>query len=223
MTPFYGDDVTGSFNEYGEEIDRLFDVRCSPMHRNVPKGDLVVYTPSKNVRQLQVKHPRTGAIELDKLTAVISIDGACRGNGTPSARAAWGVYFGPGSPYNANGLLDPGAPQTSTRAEIEALSQAARIIREEIAPTFSVLEFYIMSDSSFLVSAMSEWIGGWIESDGRGSNGRPVAHYEILREIHELLDEMTYGDDGGMHFKFWLVPREDNRNADALANRAFDG
>lgn len=209
-------------DEWGEEIQRRFDPRCSTMHHRVPESQLVVFNPAKQVSQLQIKHPRTGDIELDKMTVVVSIDGACRGNGTPNARAAWGVYFGAQSPHNASGVLEAALPQTSTRAEIEALSQALRIIREAISGDYSMTQYRIRTDSDFLVRAMSEWIEGWIEDDGRNAQGRPVAHYRVLKDIHERLDDMTYGDDGGMDFKFWHVPREQNREADALANQALN-
>ncbi|XXG99965.1 hypothetical protein Hte_006306 [Hypoxylon texense] len=220
----WGGNSTGStYDKWGEEIEREFDPQCSLMHRDVPESRLVVYNPSKKVSQLQIKHPRTGAIELDKKTVVVSIDGACRGNGTPSARAAWGVYFGPNSPHNACGLLDPALPQTSTRAEIEALSQALEIIRTISADDYSMLEFRIRTDSDYLVKTMSQWIEGWIENGGRKARGGPVAHFHVLKDIHERVDEMTYGDQGGMHFMFWHVPRTQNSEADALANRALDG
>ncbi|KAM5342061.1 hypothetical protein ACJ41O_015092 [Fusarium nematophilum] len=210
-------------DELGEEITRRFVPSYSPMHRGVPGHELVAYNLSKKVSQLQVLHPRTHAIEPDRPTAVVHIDGACRGNGTPSARAAWGVYFGPESPLNASGLLDPDIQQTSTRAEIEALSQAVRIIQRDIMQDISLQQIYIASDSAYLVEAMSQWIEGWIENNGRNNEGRRVAHYEILKGTHELLDELTYGDDGGLDFKFWHVPREENREADMLANSALDG
>lgn len=52
-------------------------------------------------------------------------------------------------------------------------------------------------------------------------NGQPVAHFEKLKEIHGAIDEMTYGGDGGLQSQFWLVPRGENREADALANSAL--
>lgn len=59
-----------------------------------------------------------------------------------------------------------------------------------------------MSDSDCLVQAMVVWIYGWIENDGIGSRGRMVEHYATLKDLHVGLDEMTYGDDGGLDFKF---------------------
>ncbi|KAI6085181.1 ribonuclease H-like domain-containing protein [Hypoxylon rubiginosum] len=219
----FGNGLGEPYDEYGEQIRRQFDPLCSPMYRHVPKNQLVVYNPVKNVSQLQMRHPRTGVIEPDRLTVVLSIDGACRGNGTPTARAAWGVYFGPQSPHNASGLLDPTLPQTSSRAEIEALSQALRIIRTTISADYTMTRFRIRTDSEYLMKALSLWIEGWIENGGRRAQGKPVAHYQVLKDIHERLEDMEYGEDGGMDFKFWHVPREKNREADALANQALDG
>ncbi|KAI1635823.1 ribonuclease H-like domain-containing protein [Biscogniauxia mediterranea] len=216
-----------------DEIKRRFDPRASARHCDVPESELVVYNAQKQVSQLQVRNPRTLAVEPDPRTVVLAIDGACRGNGTPAARGAWGVHFGPGSPLNARGLLDPALPQTNSRAEIEALAQAVRIVRERLCrgrgrgrDDPDMRHFRIRSDSGYLVQAMSEWIGDWNEARGRNSRGRPVAHYGALKEIHDQLDEMSScgGGDGGegRDFKFWYVPRDQNREADALANQSLD-
>ncbi|KAH0496530.1 hypothetical protein TgHK011_003884 [Trichoderma gracile] len=164
-------------------------------------------------------NPYTGQMRVDSRTVVVSIDGACRGNGTPSARAAWGVYFGPQSMLNASGILDAHLPQTSTRAEIEALSQALDIIRREVPEDYSLVHYHIRTDSSYLVNTFSTWIHDWIRNGGMNSQGKRAAHFEVLKEIHELLDDMTHW---GMTFNFGLVPREDNKEADALANQALD-
>jgi ribonuclease HI len=213
----------GATNDIGEEIERLFVPDYSPMHRHVPEAELITYSAEKQVSQLQLLHPRTREIELDKMTLVVSIDGACRENGTPSARASWGVFFGPGSRFNSSGPLSPSCPQTSSRAEIEALSQAIDAIRGICHGDMTLQEIKIRSDSEYLCQAMSMWVGGWIGDNGIRPNGQPVAHFGKLKEIHEAIDEMTYGDDGGLHFQFWHVPREDNREADALATSVLGG
>jgi ribonuclease HI len=209
-------------DEYGEEIHRLFDSDLSPMHRRVPAPQLITYNNVKQISQLQIQNPHTKAIELDTHTAVIRIDGACRDNGKPTARASWGVFVGPGSRYNACGRLEADLPQTSSRAEIEALSHALDAVRNITKNDYSLSEVKIASDSEYLVNAMSRWIEGWIEGGGLGSRRRPVAHFGKLKAIHEKLDEMEYGDDGGIHVQFWHVPREKNQEADALANEALD-
>lgn len=209
-------------NDTGEDIERLFVLDYSPMHRRVPEAQLITYSAEKQVSQLQILHPRTQAIEVDKMSMVVSIDGACRDNGTPTARASWGVFFGPGSRFNSSGRLSPSCPQTSSRAEIEALSQAIDAIRGISHGDLTLQEIKIRSDSEYLCQAMSMWVEEWIEDDGLRPNGQPVAHFEKLKEIHGAIDEMTYGDDGGLQFQFWHVPRGENREADALANSALD-
>ncbi|ROW07415.1 hypothetical protein VMCG_03838 [Cytospora schulzeri] len=207
----------------GQRIERLFILDYSSMHHRVPKPQLITYTVAKQVRQLQLLHPRTNAIELDKMTVVVSIDGACRNNGKSKARASWGVYFGPGSRYNSSGLLSPELPQTNSRAEIEALSRAIDTIREVSYQDMALQDIKIRCDSGYLCQAMSRWMEEWIENNGVRSNGRAVAHFDKLREIYGKIDDMTYGDEGGLHLQFWNVPREENREADELANSALDG
>jgi ribonuclease HI len=73
-----------------------------------------------------------------------------------------------------------------------------------------------------LVDAMSKHVEGWIERGGLNLRGKVVAHYDRLKELHELLDEMEYGDDGGIVVQFWHIERSVNENADSLANGALN-
>lgn len=209
-------------NDIGEDIKRLFVLEYSPSHCHVPEAQLITYSVEKQVSQLQMFKPIKGAIEVEKWSLVVSIDGACRDIGTPMARASWGVFFGPGSRFNSSGWLSPSCPQTSSRAEIEALSQAIDAIKVITHGDRTLLEIKIRSDSEYLCQAMSMWVGGWIKNDGLKQNGQPVAHFEKLKEIHEAIDEMVRGCLVGMQLQFWHVPRGENREADALANSALD-
>jgi len=94
----------------------------------------------------------------DETSLVVFIDGACRNNGQPTARASWGAYFGPNSPYNTYGLLYDFLPQTSTRAEIEAFGQAIAIVQKITDADLKLSRIKIATDSSFLINAMSQWI-----------------------------------------------------------------
>jgi hypothetical protein len=62
----------------------------------------------------------------------------------------------------------------------------------------------------------------WNENDGVGSQGRQVIHFGVLKQLHEKLDYREYSGEGGREVQFWHVPREMNREADALANKALD-
>ncbi|KAL7895187.1 ribonuclease H-like protein [Trichoderma sp. SZMC 28014] len=208
------------FNDDDEGHKRAFDPQLSPAHRRLAADQLIIYNPAKSVQHLQ--QIISGRLGVDAYSVVVSIDGACRGNGTRSARAAWGVYFGPQSRHNSCGMLDSSLAQTSTRAEIEALSKALDIIHNLVSRDFSLQHYYIRTDSSYLAKTFSGWIQTWISNGGKKFKGKRPAHFGALRKIHERLDDMTYGDDGGIQFKFWHVPREENKEADALANQAFD-
>lgn len=212
-----------TYNDIGEEIRRLFVPSDDPGCRPIPREDLVIYNVRKQVSQLQFK-PANPSIPItpNEQTVVVYIDGACRGNGKSGARASYGVYFGPNSRYNTNGLLPESVPQTSTSAEIEAFAMALQAVKDICSNDFELQHIIFASDSAYLVTAMSLYVEGWIENEGIGSKGEVVAHYERLKALHEMLDEMEFGDDGGIEAQFWHIDRRTNREADALANVALN-
>ncbi|KAJ4121825.1 hypothetical protein NW765_004650 [Fusarium oxysporum] len=120
-------------------------------HENVLKDVLVAYS-----RRMGVSHIRYFAgpyqLQKDGSSVIIQIDGACRGNGTRSARGGWGAFFGPQSVYNSWGLVPPNAPQTSTYAELYALIGALDTVRN-ILP-LALKRVFIVSDSSYLVRTL---------------------------------------------------------------------
>jgi ribonuclease HI len=146
------------YTEYGEEIRRLFDPYEVPNQRSIPRSELVVYNPKKKVSQLKLKVYSQPEPIIDEQTLIFHIDGACRNNGSPDATSSFGVYFGPNSPYNTHGLIAPSIPQTSTRAEIEALSHALDVICDITDNDMILSQIKIATDSSFLVDAMSQHI-----------------------------------------------------------------
>lgn len=74
---------------------RTFDPLLSAAHYAIPEDELMVYDPAKGVQHLRHMNPRTCWMGVNRHTVVMSIGGACRGNGTPSARASWSVFFRP--------------------------------------------------------------------------------------------------------------------------------
>lgn len=180
---------------------RHFDPAWESDHRHIPNDQLLVYDAIRGVSRIR-KQETEVFVDADSL--VVSIGGACQNPGTRGARAAWGVYFGPGSPYNASALLDPAFPRTQARAEIEALQQALSIIKDKIIPSgFQPRRCYIRTHSSY--------IGGALPSIGRR---RGV----LLTEMEELLELLCYEDgiDRAMDVRFWCTTLEENREADRL-------
>lgn len=199
------------------EDNRLFDPRIRLPHRDVPTSQLVVYDPSKQITRLQMYVPGEGVV-VDRGNYVVYISGACRNAGQPSAKASWAVYLGPGSRHNRSGALHPDLPQTGSRAEIEALSRALDVVRAIRLRDQTLSAVKIATDSDYLVRAMALWI----EDGGVSAREKKVAHFETLRQVHERLEEMTYGEEDGLDFCFWTVSREENREAEKMANRALD-
>ncbi|KAK7052584.1 ribonuclease H-like protein [Favolaschia claudopus] len=152
---------------------------------------------------------------LDKRTVLISIDGACSGNGTPSARAAVGVYFGPSSPHNVSRSIS--GVQTSQRAEILAAIRALRKAKTLLQDDTSVGAIVLLCDSQYVVGAMTEWIFGWKENGWKNANKKPVENKVDFEELDALIEEL---EEDGLDVKFWLVGREDNVHADQLAKAA---
>ncbi|KAJ7286775.1 ribonuclease H-like domain-containing protein [Mycena rebaudengoi] len=141
---------------------------------------------------------------LDARTVIICVDGACAGNGTPAARAGVGIYFGPGSPHNASQRITDGGAQTSQRAEILAATTA---LRKAIV---------LLTDSQYVVGAMTEWVFGWKDNAWKNTKGKTVENKEF-QELDALIEQL---EEDGLDVKFWLVGREHNEKADELAKAA---
>ena len=159
--------------------------------------------------------PRADAI-------IIAVDGACRDNGYPNARAAYGVYFNIDSEYNSAGLLDEG-PMTNQRAEITAAIEACKLCYQMVnTPNFpqETKQVVIKSDSAYLVNSMVEYVEKWRLNNYTSSRGRPVVNVDLLRDLDE---RVVWLEDEGVNMRFWHVPRAQNQQADKLANAALDG
>ena len=57
---------------------------------------------------------------------------------------------------------------------------------------------------------MSLHIKGWIQNNGLSSKKKPIAHFERLKQLHEILDDMEFGENGGIEVEFWRVDKRDN-------------
>ncbi|KAJ7606632.1 ribonuclease H-like domain-containing protein, partial [Roridomyces roridus] len=152
---------------------------------------------------------------LDARTVVAAIDGACAGNGTPSARAGVGVFFGPNSPHNLSEPIT--GTQTSQRAEIlaatKALQQASLLLRDVL----TVGKVVLICDSQYVVGAMTEWVFGWQDNGWKNAAGKPVQNKAEFQALDKLIESLQ---EDGLDVEFWLVGRGDNTQADELARGA---
>ena len=134
------------------------------------------------------------------------VDGSALDNGSPDARAGYGVVFAPlewYSPISAR-LEQDGNPQTSNRAELRAVL-AALTLRFWAGEGFS--RIVLACDSEYVVKGISEWILKWRTNGWKTIAGTPVANQDLWKKLEDQLREM---EKKGMLVKFWKIPREWN-------------
>ena len=144
-------------------------------------------------------------------------DGACRGNGTRTARASIGVYFGPRDPRNISETLT--GKQTNNVAEVEAILRAYASICE----TDHVLNrdcWAIVTDSAYAVS----WAGTLGEKNSRGQWDKPVPNKALVKRLYDAMseDSLVSLQKVAAHTDRQDAHSVGNRLADLLANQALD-
>ena len=165
--------------------------------------------------------PLSGRYPPHSNSIVIAADGACRGNGTRHATAAYGVFVGPDSEYNRSNIIRERRTGTSQRAELvaalEALNQAFLIKQENAVADLD--QVVIKMDSEYVVRGMTEWIWTWKRNGFRTSGGKEIANALLFQNVDHLVKELNE-----MHVEvlFWHVNRGLNSEADGLANEALD-
>ncbi|OAP58751.1 hypothetical protein AYL99_07841 [Fonsecaea erecta] len=183
---------------------------------------LVKYSPKWQYSRL-FNFPYPGAHWQPRMrTIVIAVDGGSRGNNRndPKSRAAYGVFFGPNCPRNTHGLVSQSAPQTSSRAELEAVRKALELVQgmKQAGEIEDWREVIIKLDSDYVAKSLSEYVWIWEKNGFKTKNGAPVEHGDLIREMHDTITQLE--QNGAV--RFWRVGREWNREADALVNQALD-
>ncbi|KZP05881.1 ribonuclease H-like protein, partial [Athelia psychrophila] len=149
-------------------------------------------------------------------TVVICIDGGCTNNGTPSARAGLGVYFGPNSPLNLSERVEDGE-QTSQRAVLRAAVRALQQVQIALRDDIKTRKIVLLSDSKYLVDGITIFIHAWKENGWKGADGKPVVNQKDFKELDELIPVL---EEDGLNVEFWYASREYNQSADKLATEA---
>ncbi|KAI7767184.1 hypothetical protein LZL87_009586 [Fusarium oxysporum] len=175
-------------NEYSI---KLFNPDGSQQHRNVPKDVLVAYN-----RRLGIQHTRyfAGPYHLEKegSSVIIQIDGACRGNGTRSARGGWGAFFGPQSQYNQARADEEFTEEWSEHSN---LLQALAYIDDVLtSPMRHITLVIIATDNSSLVQLVTDEL----RIIARDEDFRCDAG-ELPREYYELWHAIDGQAEGYRH------------------------
>ncbi|KXN92151.1 Ribonuclease H1 [Leucoagaricus sp. SymC.cos] len=162
-----------------------------------------------------------GSIDIEYKKVAIFVDGSCLGNGTDSARAGLGVFFGRCSSYNISKPLLCRVKATNQRAEIfAAILALMKIEHLALAGNFPSTEAVLITDSAYIVNAMTRWIVDWKNPTTwwTRADGKPVDSRREFEELDNQLNRLK--DVFGISVRFWLVPRTYNTRADELARKA---
>lgn len=187
-------------------------------------------------------HDSLGGNHAEQRTLFVHVDGACPGNGKQNAAGGVGIYFGPSSSFN---LSTPLAdlmtlkPHTSQKAELEAATNALRIIRNDCMParrelvgnlpicfchpkcwsaTFS-FQVVVVTDSAYLFDCMTSHLLIWrwdskTRSYSNKKSGNIIKNSEHIRNIVEEVELLA---ERGVQVLWKKVPRALNWEADRLA------
>ncbi|KAM0721650.1 hypothetical protein Q7P37_002575 [Cladosporium fusiforme] len=157
---------------------------------------------------------------------VIAVDGACKDNGGPAARAACGIFYNVDSPLNDSFLLhEAGVRPTNQRAELSAAIKALTTAKELYWSNSGMhmgSELIVKTDSAYMFHGITNWINNWRLNGYIDTNKHPVANADLFRKLDRLIFDLHRGP-GNVQVRFWLVRRDINKAADKLANAAFDG
>lgn len=138
----------------------------------------------------------------DPQKMLIFIDGACSNNGTPEARAGYGVKWS--ARDHLSSRLEGNGPETSNRAELRAaiVALGLRVWNGE-----GFKEVVLACDSTYVVKGISEWVPKWKRNGWRTDRRTPVENRDLWEMLLAALGKQ---DDRGVSVQFWLIPREDN-------------
>jgi ribonuclease HI len=136
-----------------------------------------------------------------KLNVIVHTDGACKGNPGPGG---WGAVLQFGEHTKELSGASEGET-TNNRMELQAVVEALSALK-------SPCNVVIKSDSRYVVSSMMIYMHDWKKRGWKKSNGEPVAHEDLWRQINDLMKVHKV-------FPYW-IPREQNAHADILASAA---
>ena len=111
----------------------------------------------------------------------VYIDGSCVRNGSSSAQAGFGVFWGIEHPWNYSQSLSDDSAVTNNKAELSAAVKALQTARDN-----NLEQLVICSDSNYVVQGITEWIHKWRENQWKTAGGDIVKNKEIWTELYNL-------------------------------------
>lgn len=146
----------------------------------------------------------------------VYVDGACRNNGKPTAKAGVGVYFGEDDSRNISKPLD-GDIQTNNRAELTAMLISLQLLLK--TEDVELDQFKVYSDSKYSIDCITKWISGWKRNNWKTSSNEPVKNKDLIESIYDNM--IQFRDLEFVYIKAHTTEMDEdsigNRWADKLA------
>ncbi|WOJ94132.1 ribonuclease HI [Congregibacter variabilis] len=133
-------------------------------------------------------------------------DGACRGNPGPGGWGALLRYAG-----KERELYGAEENTTNNRMELSAAIEGLATLRESCAVR-------LVTDSTYVMKGITEWLPNWKQRGWKTSARKPVANADLW----QLLDEQNQRHTVTWEWVKGHSGHPGNERADALANRAID-
>ena len=76
----------------------------------------------------------------------------------------------------------------------------------------------IKTDSKYVIGCLTDWLEKWEENGWLNSRGSPVSNQDLIKQAAELQENIEVGGE----IIFQYIPREENQEADRLANLGCD-
>ena len=143
----------------------------------------------------------------------VYIDGSCIRNGTSTAQAGYGIFWGDQHPWNCSNPLPLDSTATNNKAELMAAIKALQVATDN-----NLKRLIVCSDSNYVIQGVTEWIYKWSENGWKTANGEDVKNKDIWKEL------AAFAQDSGMDITWKHVAAHSgipgNEEADKLALKA---
>lgn len=110
----------------------------------------------------------------------IFTDGACSKNGKSGAKASWACWFPEFPDYSNSDIVPIGDLQTNQRGELMGIAKGVEIAVQKCP--LATTDLHIFTDSMYSKNCLTEWLPGWIESNWKTKQGKPVSHRDLIEQ-----------------------------------------
>ena len=200
-----------------EEFERrVFNPLSLRLHPSTLEN-LTAYDAGAGITHIKRSVVREREPRVDTHSLLVRARGVYKGDErTPGSgtEAAIGVYFGPESPHNFALRVPTSLSLANRFAEVFAVRMALLRIRDRWRTNYTISSVYVVTDSKYVVEALSEDIDGWRTNGFKNAQGEKVPNHSEIEKLDRLMLELA---EDGVEASFWPVDRTENQEADGLA------